>query len=85
LNDIIKQTYREAHSARVPGDSQEALQAKSMVKAEEKYLGIKGWWLASRATSKEALCKLNYDWFGFWHFRYRQWGGFLELVSQIAP
>jgi hypothetical protein len=20
-------------------------------------------------------------WLAFWHFRYRQWGGFMELVS----
>jgi len=55
-----------------------------MAEAEERYLGIKVWWLSSRAASEEALRELD-DWFGFWHFRYRQWGGFLELVSQIAP
>ena len=54
--------------------------AKSIAEAEERYLGIKSWWLSLRATSEGSLCELD-DWLGFWHFQYRQWGGLLELVS----
>jgi hypothetical protein len=53
-----------------------------MLEAEELYLGIKAWWLSSRAASEEGLYELD-DWLGFWHFQYRQWDGFLVLISNI--
>jgi len=55
-----------------------------MVEAEEKYLGIKDWWLSSKTDSKDSLQKLD-DWLDFWHFQYQQWGGFLELVKNMPP
>jgi hypothetical protein len=58
--------------------------AKLMAEVEERYLGIKGWWLSSRAALEDSLRELD-DWLGFWHFRYRQWDGFLELVRHTPP
>ena len=54
--------------------------AKSMEEAETKYLAIRAWWMSSGAATEQALPRLEL-WLAFWHFRYRQWGGFMELVS----
>ena len=51
-----------------------------MAEAETKYLAIRAWWLSSGAASEQGLPRLEL-WLAFWHFRYRQWGGFMELVS----
>ncbi len=53
--------------------------ASSMLEAETRYLAIKAWWSSSNCTSEEGLKHLQL-WLAFWHFRYRQWGGFMELV-----
>ena len=56
--------------------------ANSLEEAKTKYLAIRSWWLSSGATTDEGLVRLDL-WLAFWHFRYRQWGGFMELVSDI--
>jgi hypothetical protein len=48
--------------------------------SETRYLAIRAWWLSSGATSNEGLSRLEL-WLAFWHFYYRQWGGFMQLVS----
>jgi hypothetical protein len=40
---------------------------------------IRSWWLSSGAASEEGILGLS-EWLGFWHFRYRQWGGHMLLV-----
>ena len=54
--------------------------AISMDEVETRYLAIRAWWSSSEATSEIGLKHLEL-WLAFWHFRYRQWGGFMELVS----
>ena len=54
--------------------------AISMDEAETWYLAIKAWRSSSEATLEIGLKHLEL-WLAFWHFRYRQWGGFIELVS----
>ena len=54
--------------------------AKTLDEAESRYLQIKAWWYSSGAASEESLRELEL-WLAFWHFRYRQWGGFMETVS----
>src|SRR5450631_2510022 len=58
--------------------------AKSMAEAETKYLAIRAWWMSSGAATEQGLSRLEL-WLAFWHFRYRQWGGFMELVSLYLP
>ena len=59
--------------------------AKSLEEAEERYLAIRSWWLSSGATTDEGVVRLDL-WLAFWHFRYRQWGGFMDLVGlHFAP
>jgi hypothetical protein len=50
--------------------------AASASESETQYLAIQAWWLSSGATSKEGLSRLEL-WLAFWHFCYRQWGGFM--------
>ena len=52
----------------------------SMDEAETWYLAIRAWWSSSEATSEIGLKHLEL-WLAFWHFDYRQWSGFMELVS----
>ena len=73
---LIRPEFREQHIRLC----KQYKDAKTTEEAEELYLGIKGWWLSSRAASEEAVRELN-DWLGFWHFRYRQWGGFMDMVQ----
>jgi hypothetical protein len=54
--------------------------AASTSESETRYLAIRAWWLSSGATSEEGLSRLEL-WLAFWHFHYRQWGGFMQLVS----
>jgi hypothetical protein len=54
--------------------------SKTMEEAESKYLAIRAWWLSSGAASEDAMRDLNL-WLAFWYFRYRQWGGFMQMVS----
>jgi hypothetical protein len=58
--------------------------AKSMAEAETKFLAIRAWWMSSGAATKQVLPCLEL-WLAFWHFYYRQWGGFMELVSLYLP
>ena len=52
----------------------------TMDDAETKYHVIRSWWLSSGAATEESILGLS-EWLGFWHFRYRQWGGYMLLVS----
>ena len=54
--------------------------ARTQEEAETMYNVIRGWWLSSGATTEASRRALN-DWMAFWHFRYRQWGGSMILVS----
>jgi hypothetical protein len=51
-----------------------------MDEAESRYLAIWAWWLSSGVASEDAIRDLNL-WLTFWHFRYCQWGGFMQMVS----
>jgi hypothetical protein len=53
-----------------------------MQEAETRYLAIKAWWTSSNCTSENGLKYLQL-WLAFWHFRYLQWGGFMELVRLL--
>ncbi len=53
---------------------------KTQSDADAKYLAIRGWWLSSGAATEDALYSLS-EWLGFWHHRYRQWGGQMILVN----
>lgn len=53
---------------------------KIMDEANIWYLVIRSWWLSSGATSHVDVLALD-AWLGWWHFRYRQWGGYIHLVS----
>ena len=57
--------------------------ASSMEDAEVRYFAIKAWWLSSGATTIEGLQRLEL-WLSFWHFRWRQWGGFMKSVSRCV-
>jgi hypothetical protein len=54
--------------------------AVSASESETQYLAIRTWWLSSGATTKQGLSRLEL-WLAFWHFRYRQWDGFMQLVN----
>ena len=56
--------------------------AQSMDEAEARYLAIKAWWVSSNCTSDDGFRHLDL-WLAFWHFHYRQWGGFMELVCTV--
>ena len=51
-----------------------------MDEVETRYLAIRAWWSSSEATLETELKHLELC-LAFWHFCYRQWGGFLKLVS----
>jgi hypothetical protein len=51
-----------------------------MDEAELRYLAIWAWWLSLGAASEDAIRDLNL-WLAFWHFRYCQWGGCMQMVS----
>jgi hypothetical protein len=55
----------------------------TMAEADTRYLAIRAWWVSSGAASEKALIRLDL-WLAFWHFRYRQWGGFMQLVSKYS-
>jgi hypothetical protein len=58
--------------------------ATSPDESETRYRAIRAWWLSSGATTIEGLNRLEL-WLAFWHFRYRQWGGFMQLVRHSVP
>ena len=74
-DEHIRPDLREIHM-RLCTDFKEA---KTPCDAEEFYHYTRDWWLSSGAVSEDGLRELD-DWLGFWHFRFRQWGGFYELV-----
>ena len=53
--------------------------ARTMDEAENLYHGLRAWWVSAGAVTEKALDKLEL-WLAFWHFRYRQWGGFMTGV-----
>jgi hypothetical protein len=58
------------------------IDSTSADKAETRYRAIRAWWLSSGATTEQGLSRLEL-WLAFWHFRYRQWGGFIQLVHLL--
>jgi hypothetical protein len=59
---------------------QQYRKARSMAEADALYHGIRAWWASAGAVSESALSKLDL-WLSFWHYRYRQWGGFMTEVT----
>ena len=51
----------------------------TMDKAENLYHGLRAWWVPAGAVTEKALDKLKLR-LAFWHFHYRQWGGFMTGV-----
>jgi hypothetical protein len=72
----IKEAFQQQHNTLC----KQYKDAKSMEEAETRYLAIRSWWLSSGAATEDALHHLDH-WLAFWHFRYRQWGGFMQMVS----
>lgn len=56
--------------------------AINMDEAETRYLAIRSWWVSSEAVTDSNLPAME-SWLAWWHFRYRQWGGFMDLVSVL--
>jgi hypothetical protein len=52
----------------------------SAAKSKTYYLKIKEWWFSFGTTLVQGLSRLEL-WLAFWHFRYQQWGGFMQLVK----
>jgi hypothetical protein len=48
--------------------------------AHTRYLAIRSWWFTSGAAMESEIPLLD-AWLAWWHFRYRQWGGYMNLVS----
>jgi hypothetical protein len=58
-------------------------EAKTAWASKELYHCLGDMWLSSIAANDDGVQQLD-DWLGFWHFRYRQWGGFFDLgISQL--
>ena len=57
--------------------------AKTQEEAEAQYNVIRAWWVSSGATTEIGRRALE-DWMAFWHFRYRQWGGAMQLVRTFS-
>jgi hypothetical protein len=53
--------------------------ARTMDEAESMYHELRAWWVSAGAVTEKALNKLEL-WLAFWHYRYRQWGGFMTGV-----
>jgi hypothetical protein len=53
--------------------------AESLSESEVRFHAIRTWWHSSGATTEEGLRRLQL-WLAFWHFRYRQWGRFMDTV-----
>jgi hypothetical protein len=53
--------------------------ARTMDESEDLYHGLRAWWVSAGAVTEKALDKLEL-WLALWHFRYRQWGGFITGV-----
>ena len=48
--------------------------------AKTKYLVIRSWWLSFGAATEEDILGLS-EWLDFWHFHYKQWGGYIFVAS----
>jgi hypothetical protein len=75
---IVEGPLRDQHKSLC----QQYRKARTMEEAKTLYQGIRAWWATSGAVSKSALSHLEL-WLAFWHFRYRQWGGFMAKVSSL--
>jgi hypothetical protein len=84
LDSVYGAPHRHPHQARPPTTTQVVMQAVQECQDSRavrvRYLAIRVWWLSSGAAFEEGIRDLD-TWFAFWHFRYRQWGGFMQLVS----
>lgn len=56
--------------------------AKTWEDADIRYHAIRSWWISSAASTPAGLEHLE-QWLVFWHYRYRQWGGYMQLVSPL--
>ena len=54
--------------------------SKTDDEAHTRYLAIRSWWSISGAAMESEIPLLDV-WLAWWHFRYRQWGGYMNLVS----
>jgi hypothetical protein len=54
---------------------------KTQEEAEDMYNVIRGWWQSGGCVTSDAALRALNDWMVFWHYRYRQWGGAMQLVS----
>ena len=54
--------------------------SKMSAEAEVRYLAIRAWWQSCGAVDDAALKQLD-QWLAFWHYRYRQWGESMQMVS----
>jgi len=73
----IKEPFQQQHNI----ICKEYKDSKTMDEVETHYLAIQSWWLSLGAASEEALHHLDH-WLAFWHFRYRQCGGLMQMVSE---
>lgn len=54
---------------------------KTQEEAEDMYNVIRGWWQSGGCVTSDAALRALNDWMVFWHYRYWQWGGAMQLVS----
>ena len=54
--------------------------AKSIDEAKTIYHVICSWWLSFGTTTKHGILGLS-EWLEFWHFCYRQLGGYMIIIS----
>ena len=78
-NANIRQDLRAQHIKLC----QQYKNATTLAEAETKFLAIRAWWMSSGAATGKGLSNME-TWLSFWHHRYRQWGGFMELVSYLS-
>ena len=55
--------------------------SSTLADAEVRYLAIRQWWVSAQVAPGTSLQDLE-QWLAFWHFRYIQWGGAMQLVSR---
>ena len=75
-NQFIKQEHRDEHK-RIYTKYKDV---ETMCEVNTRYLAIHSWLLSNEAASDIDVSDLD-TWLGWWHFRYRQWGGYMQLVS----
>jgi len=84
LEYFSSEAHSEAHQGSIPTTThtlcKQYKDAKTMEETETHYFAIQSWWLSSGAATEDALHHLDH-WLAFWHFRYKQWGGFMQMVS----